>query len=56
MDSVYCALCRRKLPLDQDHVKIEAEVVHTADRNVRDDYVVHPDCYRFLRDGMMQPA
>jgi hypothetical protein len=56
MDSVYCGICRRKVSLDEDHVRVDAEIVRTRDRDEADDYIVHTDCWRSLTEGWMTPA
>jgi hypothetical protein len=56
MEDVYCAVCRNRLPLDGDHVEIDAEIVYPRDRNGMDDYVMHTDCWRSISEGWMEPA
>lgn len=56
MEEAYCAICETKVPLDEDHVELDAEIVRTADRNGRDDYAAHVDCWRQLTEEWMEPA
>jgi hypothetical protein len=56
METVYCAICRQDVPLDKDHVKIDAEFERMDDRNGRDDYTVHVGCWRSISDGWMKPV
>jgi len=44
VESVLCAVCGNKVPLDDDHVKMEIETVRMRDRNDLDDYVLCMDC------------
>jgi hypothetical protein len=44
VESVYCAICGEKTPLDVDHVKLEAETKRMRDRNDLDEYVFCMDC------------
>jgi hypothetical protein len=41
---------------DQDHIKLNAEHVRMDDRNDQEMYVLHPECYRRLTGGWMEPA
>jgi hypothetical protein len=56
MEEAYCAICRRKVPLDEDHVEVSSELVRTRSRNESDDYVAHQQCWRSMTDGWMDPA
>lgn len=56
MESVTCAVCGNAIGLDEDHVDVKAEIVLTRDRNERDDYAVHPDCWRNVTEGWREPA
>lgn len=44
VESVLCAICGNKVPLDVDHVEIEAETVRMRDRNDLDSYVLCMEC------------
>jgi len=56
MESVYCAVCREQVALDSDHVEIDAEIKRINDRNDRDDYALHTDCWLELSEEWMKPA
>lgn len=56
MGSVYCAVCGRSVPLDQDHVEIDAETVWVDDRNDERQYVLHLDCAMRTIDAWTEPA
>lgn len=56
MESVYCAICENKVPLDEDHVKVDLEIVKTADQNSRDDYAAHVGCWREVTGGVDGPG
>lgn len=56
MTTLYCAICGNRFEADQDHVKIDAEHVRVNDKNDQEMYVLHPECYRRLTGGWMEPA
>jgi hypothetical protein len=56
METVCCAVCRQTVPLDSDHVEITAEITRIRDRDDRDDYVLHTECWHSISDGWMTPA
>ena len=56
METVYCAVCEEQLGLDSDHVVIDAEIKRINDRNDRDDYAMHTDCWRDLSAEWVNPA
>ena len=56
MTTLYCAVCGGRFEPDTDHVQVDAEIVRMDDRNDRDDYVLHPECWRRLTEGWMDPA
>lgn len=56
MTTVHCAICGDHVPMDQDNVRVEAEHIHTVDRNEQDDYVLHTTCWNQLTDGWVNPA
>lgn len=56
MTTLYCGICGGRTAPDVDHVKINAELVHMNDRNEQEMYVLHPECYRRLTEGWMDPA
>lgn len=56
MSEPYCAVCGRRVPLDEDHVEIEAEWVHTDDRNDLQSYLMHTPCALRVLDGWEKPA
>jgi len=47
-DDLLCANpdCDRVVLPDEDHVRIEGHLVYTDDREQRDDYFAHHDCWR----------
>jgi len=55
-ESATCGVCGRSVPLDQDHVKVDAETVRTDDRNAIDDYVLHTRCALATMQGWRDPA
>jgi hypothetical protein len=56
MESVYCAICRKSVPLDEDHVEVGAEFVKTEDMNDVEEYAAHEDCWRSISEGWIRPA
>ena len=56
MTTIYCAICARRFEPDQDHVKVEAEHRRIDDRNETEAFAFHPECYRRLTGGWMEPA
>jgi len=55
-ESATCGVCGRSVPLDQDHVTVDAETVRTRDRNEVDDYVLHTQCADAVFEGWRCPA
>jgi hypothetical protein len=45
MSTVPCAFCGEYVGLDEDHVSIDATIMYIDDRNERDDFYAHVDCY-----------
>ena len=56
MTTLYCAICGGRFEPDVDHVRVDAETVRIEDRNQTEQFVFHPDCWRRLTEGWMQPA
>ncbi len=56
MTEPYCAVCRRQVAPDQDHVRIEVETVRTRDRNEQDSYVMHARCADSVLSGWGRPG
>jgi len=56
METVYCAVCHEQLGLDSDHVAIDAEIKRINDRNDREDYAMHTECWRELSAEWVNPA
>lgn len=52
-ETAYCAICHESVPLDGDHVEVDAETVYVGDRNTLEDYVLHPDCWNSVTQGWM---
>lgn len=52
----YCAICREHVAPEESHVQIEAHHQRPRDRDERDDYLVHDDCWRSISEGWMKPA
>jgi len=55
-ETVYCAHCRERFTPDQDHVQIDAEIKKIDDKNDRDFYILHLDCFREITDDWIEPA
>jgi hypothetical protein len=56
MTTLYCAICRGRFEPDQDHVKVDAELLRIDDRNEEELYVFHPTCWNSLTDGWGEPV
>lgn len=56
MTAPYCGICGDHVAPDMDHTRVDAETLRTADRNDKDDYVLHVGCWRRLTEGWEDPA
>lgn len=56
MTYLYCAVCGRRFEPDEDHVWVSAEKRRMRDRNETEEYALHPDCWRYLTGGWIEPA
>lgn len=56
MTTIYCAICGRRFESDNDHVRVDAEHIRMGDRNDQEVFVFHPECWRRLSEGWMDPA
>ena len=45
VESVPCAFCGDPVPLDEDHVSIDATIERIRDRNERTDFYAHVRCF-----------
>lgn len=54
--SLYCAVCGRRFEPDQNHVYVTGETRRMDDRNDTDEFAFHPECWRLLTGGWMDPA
>lgn len=52
----YCAECGNPVPPDMDHVHAVAEHKRMQDRDDREDYYFHTECWRDVSRGWTQPA
>ena len=55
-ESVYCAVCRNRIDPAGKHVYLDAETKDPDDMNRVDGYALHPDCWRSVSGGWMDPA
>lgn len=56
MESVRCAVCGKPVPLDEEHVRVEAEHVPRTEWANVDEYAAHADCWREASGGWNDPA
>jgi len=56
MTTLYCAVCENRFEPDDDHVRIDAEHVRINDRNETEEFVFHPECWRNLSGGWIDPV
>jgi hypothetical protein len=52
----YCAECGNTVPPDEDHVHVVAETKHMQDRDDREDYYFHMECWWEVSDDWEVPA
>ena len=55
VESLPCAVCRRPVPLDEDHRQVTDEKKRMRDRDEQDEYVLHDDCARAVFEGWRTP-
>lgn len=56
MTTVYCAVCGNTFEGDQDHVRVKADIIHIDDRDEKEGYAFHPECWRRVSGGWIEPA
>lgn len=56
MTTLSCAGCGGRFDPDDDHVRVEAEMVGTDDRNDQEEYVLHIDCWDELTVDWIDPV
>ena len=56
MTLLYCAICGNRFEPDTDHVYVNAELKRIDDRDGMDEYALHPECWRRLTEGWIEPA
>jgi hypothetical protein len=56
VETLYCAVCGQRTAPDTDHVELDAEAVRMNDRNGRDEYVLHVECWQRLSEGWAEPV
>lgn len=56
MTEPFCAECGEDVAPDSDHVHVVAEKKRMQDRDDREDYYLHPECWRDVSTGWTQPA
>jgi len=56
IETVTCARCGDRVPLDVDHGKVQLDTIRMDDLNGRNDYVLCLDCTTDLRDEWRKPA
>lgn len=47
--------CDRVVLPEEDHVRIEGHIIHTADRDEQDNYYAHVDCWLELSEDWRKP-
>jgi len=53
---MYCAHCENRVDPAEAHVYTKGEHKRPRDRNSMDEYAFHPECWREVSDGWIQPA
>jgi len=56
VETVTCAKCGARVPLDVDHADVTLEIVHMEDRNGREDYALCMECTNSLLDEWKKPV
>lgn len=56
IESVTCAICAYSVGLDENHVRVNSELVRTRDNNDRDEYILHTDCWHSISEGWGDPV
>lgn len=56
MTTIYCAVCGNRFEPDDDHVRLSVDIVRINDKDDQEEYAFHPECWRRVSEGWMEPA
>jgi len=54
--TAHCAVCDQPVHGDEEHVRVDAMIVHVGDRDLWYDYALHPSCWSQETDHWQDPA
>jgi hypothetical protein len=56
MTRACCGLCGRTFEGDVSHVRVLADIMHFDDKNEKEGWEFHPDCWRDVTEDWIEPA
>ena len=56
IETVTCARCGARVPLDVDHGEVRLDTIHMDARDDRDDYILCRECTVELREDWTKPV